>query len=379
MSPDGTFVEKVNEAPHSPQAIAFKLREEHELYRPEVLRTIEQEIARLEPELHELSDDIWSHPEIAYEERYAHDRLVEFMSGRGFTITPHYLDLPTAWKAEYTRGKSGRTIGVCSEMDALPGIGHACGHNLIAASGVAIALALKAALDDHDISGTIVLLGTPGPTLRPEPPMAHGLRPGYRSSILKSSSSATVIPDYAKMRWIVRAPTWGEVVSLRTRVVNCFEAAALATACKVKIKFLDGYFDVRENSALAQDFCEVVESQYGVVTETMYEPMGASTDFGNVSYVTPSIQPAYTIPTKPKGNNHTPEFADSARQPEAFQAMLTISKGLAMTGLRVLADSEFYQRVSIGHTTVLLSAPMNCTSETVSIRHLGHLLGIEFS
>jgi metal-dependent amidase/aminoacylase/carboxypeptidase family protein len=47
-------------------------------------------------------------------------------------------------------------------MDALPGIGHGCGHNLIAMAGVGIALALRAALEKHDVPGTVVLLGTPG-------------------------------------------------------------------------------------------------------------------------------------------------------------------------------------------------------------------------
>jgi hypothetical protein len=47
-------------------------------------------------------------------------------------------------------------------MDALPGVGHACGHNLIGMAGVAIACALKAAMEKHNISGKIVLLGTPG-------------------------------------------------------------------------------------------------------------------------------------------------------------------------------------------------------------------------
>lgn len=94
--------------------------------------------------------------------RYAHDRLTEFMSSRGFTVTRHYLDLATAWRAEFKHGVRGRTVGVNAEMDALPGIGHACGHNLIAMAGVGIALALRAALEKHDVPGTIVLLGTPG-------------------------------------------------------------------------------------------------------------------------------------------------------------------------------------------------------------------------
>ena len=84
------------------------------------------------------------------------------MSSHGFEVTKHYLGLETAWKAEFTQGKGGRVIGVNSEMDALPGIGHGCGHNLIAASGVGIALAIKAALQTHNIPGKVILLGTPG-------------------------------------------------------------------------------------------------------------------------------------------------------------------------------------------------------------------------
>lgn len=85
------------------------------------------------------------------------------MADRGFKVTKHYLGLETAWRAEYIQGRNGRVIGINSEMDALLGMGHACGHNLIAVSGVGIALALKAALQARPrLSGKIVLLGTPG-------------------------------------------------------------------------------------------------------------------------------------------------------------------------------------------------------------------------
>lgn len=84
------------------------------------------------------------------------------MAANDFTVTKAYLGLPTAFRAGFQHGKGGRTLGVNSEMDALPGIGHACGHNLIAAAGAGIAVAVKAALVKHDISGKVVLLGTPG-------------------------------------------------------------------------------------------------------------------------------------------------------------------------------------------------------------------------
>ena len=94
--------------------------------------------------------------------RHAHNVLTEYMSLQGFKVTRHYAGLSTAWRAEYTIGKGGRVLGINSEMDALPGIGHACGHNLITAGGVGVALAAKAAMEKHGVNGKIVLLGTPG-------------------------------------------------------------------------------------------------------------------------------------------------------------------------------------------------------------------------
>lgn len=84
------------------------------------------------------------------------------MENHGFSVTKPYLGLDTAFRAEYTQGSGGRVLGVNSEMDALPNMGHACGHNLIAISGVGVAIAVKEALKAHKIPGKVVLLGTPG-------------------------------------------------------------------------------------------------------------------------------------------------------------------------------------------------------------------------
>ncbi|KAJ7804470.1 hypothetical protein B0H14DRAFT_3774384 [Mycena olivaceomarginata] len=84
--------------------------------------------------------------------------------------------MKTAWRASFTNIpketdaiRTARTLGVNSEMDALPvpkdKVTHACGHNLIAIGGVAVALAVKKALQDHDVAGSVVLLGTPGQAL----------------------------------------------------------------------------------------------------------------------------------------------------------------------------------------------------------------------
>ena len=79
------------------------------------------------------------------------------MQQHGFKVERHYGGLSTAWRATYSYGVGGRVMGINSEMDALPGIGHACGHNLIAAAGVGVAVAAKAALEYHKIPGKIVI------------------------------------------------------------------------------------------------------------------------------------------------------------------------------------------------------------------------------
>ncbi|KAI0088228.1 aminoacylase 1-like protein 2 [Irpex rosettiformis] len=132
-----------------------------EEYKSDFFDTVQESIELLDKELRKLSLDISAHPELRFEERHAHDVLTAFMAKQGFEVTPHHL-LETAWKATYSHGNGGRTIGVNSEMDALPGVGHACGHNLIAIAGVAVACAIKSVLQKHDISGKVVLLGTPG-------------------------------------------------------------------------------------------------------------------------------------------------------------------------------------------------------------------------
>ena len=96
------------------------------------------------------------------------------MSSKGWEVTKHYLELDTAWRAEFVVGRGGSTLGVNSEMDALPGIGHACGHNLIAIAGVGVALAVKAALEKHSVPGKVVLLGTPGTSARLYVPVGSG-------------------------------------------------------------------------------------------------------------------------------------------------------------------------------------------------------------
>ncbi len=96
-------------------------------------------------ELNHISQDIWKHPEIGFEEYHAHTILVSFLEKYGFQVEKGYV-LDTAFKAVYGDGP-GPNVAVCCEYDALPEIGHACGHNLITEVGVGAAIGIKAAMD----------------------------------------------------------------------------------------------------------------------------------------------------------------------------------------------------------------------------------------
>jgi amidohydrolase len=108
-------------------------------------------------ELLEVSHSIWDHPELCFEEVHAHQVLCDAIEGAGLTVERGAYDLPTAFRAE--AGTEGPTVAVCLEYDALPGIGHACGHNVIAAAGLGAGLAAAALADQ--LGGRVVILGTP--------------------------------------------------------------------------------------------------------------------------------------------------------------------------------------------------------------------------
>lgn len=109
------------------------------------------------PGLVELSHRIYENPELGYEEVQAAAWLTDALETAGFGVQRGFADMPTAFVA--TTGSGPLHIVICAEYDALPEIGHACGHNLIATAGIGAAAALKAALDPAE--ARVVILGTP--------------------------------------------------------------------------------------------------------------------------------------------------------------------------------------------------------------------------
>lgn len=104
-----------------------------------------------------LSHSLHAEPELAFEEHKSAKKIADLLEGSGFDVARGVCDLPTAFTGTYGSGEL--VVGITAEYDALPGIGHACGHNVNGAAAVAAALALAPVVDELGI--TVKLLGTP--------------------------------------------------------------------------------------------------------------------------------------------------------------------------------------------------------------------------
>lgn len=122
-----------------------------------MLDRVENTVRRRGTDLIELSHAIHAEPELAFAEHRSCAKTQALVAERGFEITAAAGGLATAFRADF--GSGPLTVGVCAEYDALPGIGHACGHNIIAASAVGAALALADVADELGL--TVALVGTP--------------------------------------------------------------------------------------------------------------------------------------------------------------------------------------------------------------------------
>jgi amidohydrolase len=115
------------------------------------------EVDRLADQLLHASHEIHAHPELNFEEHFAHDLLVDQLHAAGLDATAHAYDIDTAFEA--SAGDEGFVVAVLCEYDALPGIGHACGHNVIATAGLGAGLAAAAVAEQA--GGMLRILGTP--------------------------------------------------------------------------------------------------------------------------------------------------------------------------------------------------------------------------
>lgn len=123
----------------------------------EIKKRAEERFTEAEQELRELSRWMYENPELGYEEHETSRRLVEFLADNGFQVEYPAYGLDTAFAAR--AGDVGPEAVICCEMDALPEVGHACGHNIIATAACGAGIALAGLADELGIRLTV--LGTP--------------------------------------------------------------------------------------------------------------------------------------------------------------------------------------------------------------------------
>jgi len=116
-----------------------------------------ESVAAQQAALVNLSGTLHAHPELGWQEHRAAGWTAAYLAGRGFEVEEGYLGFPTAIRAVV--GNGSRRVGLMAEYDALPGLGHACGHNIITAISCGAAVALAEFAAERDL--TVEVYGTP--------------------------------------------------------------------------------------------------------------------------------------------------------------------------------------------------------------------------
>ena len=364
----------------------------------------------------DLSHRIHANPELGFEEEQASTWLAEALDAAGFKVERGICDLPTAFVAR--AGSGPLHIAICAEYDALPEIGHACGHNLIAAMAVGAGIAAARVADEVGL--TVSVIGTPAEEVgdgggkilllergafagvhaammaHPSPldviefPMvavatfdvhytgreAHAaafpelginaadaltiaqtaigllrqhIQPTDRvhGIITKGGDAPNVVPAHTAARYMVRALTLNDLDEIRTKVLRCFEAGALATGSTLDI--IGGqkpYAEMHQDSDMAAAYRRNAEAlgRFFPDMGAALQRLAGSTDMGNVSLVLPSIHPMIGIGSMP-AMNHQAEFTAHCVTEAADNAIVDGSLAMAWTAIDIATDTAVRDRL----------------------------------
>ncbi|WP_162903607.1 amidohydrolase [Leucobacter sp. wl10] len=362
------------------------------------------------PQLIRLSHELHGDPELGGEEHRAKHRIAQQLADAGFVCDERQPSAPTALAVR--RGNGALTVVCCIEVDALPDIGHACGHNVNAAAALGAALALADIAEEADL--TVSALVTPAEETSGGKIdliregfldgahialMAHAsgsdsvgnsslamtmwsfeytgraahcaaapsegvnaldaaviaqtsialarqqLPSGSIVSVVidEGGSAVNVIPERTRGRVEMRAPTREALETITARIRKCLQAGALATDCALDIAEPGNSF-----SQLEQDEALCLAYQEAMVdrgrTVAFSRQAVASTDFGNVSLIVPSLHPMIGYEVGGAAH-HTAEFAAHGSSESADRAVQDAAYGLAVAALSVASDPVERERL----------------------------------
>ncbi len=361
-----------------------------------------------------LSKFIHANPEIAMEEVKASAACAEFVEERGFVTERGIADLPTAFASHFGDGTESH-VGFLSEYDALPGLGHGCGHNLIAIAGIGAAMGLAEVAGE--VNGKVSLFGTPaeeavgGKIFMAQRGVFDGLdaamgaHPGTseaycptvegsgmalacREAIVKFHGQAAhaaadpfnginaldamilfyngigalrqhvksdarihgvitdgghvanVIPDYTAASFMIRAGNLTYMNELVEKVKKIAEGAAMMTGARLEwIHPSPANSDMVVNYPLAEAMKVHLDALGLTMPEAVAEEGMGSTDWGNVSYVVPSVETSYPI-LDHVCTWHSQDVVDASISELGFQNTILVAKAMALAGLDVMRNAE---------------------------------------
>jgi metal-dependent amidase/aminoacylase/carboxypeptidase family protein len=165
--------------------------------------------------------------------------------------------------------------------------------------------------------------------------------------ITEGGMAANIVPERAACRFYVRAADTHELAPLKARVQACFEAGAIATGCRLELKWGDcDYLDLKTSWPMAEAFEKNAVTLGREFTPAKSLPPGyaGSTDMGNVSHRVPSIHPMLSV-APPGVIIHNPEFTRWAASDDGDKAVIDGAKSLAMTALDLMCDSALMSGV----------------------------------
>lgn len=370
-----------------------------------------QELERQRGKLIELSRRIHANPELGFEEFKAAQWLTENLEQNGFSVQRGICGLATAFRASYGSGKPA--IAILAEYDALPRLGHACGHNIIATSAIGAAVAARQAIDQA--GGNLLVIGTPAEEMKggkvimankgafDDLDIAMLVHPDTRNSVIVEAlacagleveflgkaahaaaqpqaginalealimsfnainslrqhikpdarihgiitdggEAANIVPAHSAASFLVRAKDLSYLEELKTKVLDCFVAGAVATRAELRYRWAEEWYaPLRTNLTLAQTFAANLEKLGRKVHPGDVHSLG-STDMGNVSQIVPSVHPMIAIAAEDV-QVHSPEFAAAAASEAGHQGMLDAAKALAMTVVDLVARPELVARI----------------------------------
>lgn len=208
-------------------------------------------LEEIEPVLYDLSRWLYEHPETALEEHASAERVAETLAASGLRVEAPVFGLPTAFAAH--AGSSGPRVVICAEYDALPGVGHACGHNIIAAAAVGAGHALAPLCEE--LGFRLTVLGTPAEE-----------RHGGKVDLIDAGAFA----DVAAV--VMIHPAVGDVVDPHMVAVTHLEvsyqgrAAHAAAHPQLGINALDAFVQAYVNISTLRQQLSPTDKVHGIIT-----------------------------------------------------------------------------------------------------------------